>query len=473
MIPSGRVRLMLLAAALLAASPLSAAAQEGSPLPFDGTHAFRRMLHNLGMKPLAGDIDLVSDPAHSLLIFLGEGDCLQNLPGGLPRFLEQGGAALIATDQPLALDYSSFDLLLSVTGDPVIGRRETCYNGIRECPFLEATDDTSLPLFRGTIGPDMRRLPLDRVATNRPSFLMLRALPRSFHVVAQFPAGCVYGGMPRNPRPFAVGGRFGAGRLLVLADHSVFINTMLLQLDNDNIPFAYNCIDWLGEGPPRRDKVLFVEDTKVQQAFNIPLQEVPIPLPPLEALVPVVNDALANLDNEDALNGLLLSAVPLPALLAAIAVASVLGLITYGLYRLAGARHRIDLGAPPLATLLDRQTPAGSLLTQRYQSLLDSGNLWEPARVLVRQALAVAGVSGGHAAAGGITPEPRFEVRGRWWQRWNGVRRLRRLWRIAYGSRPVPVPPREFARLLRELSGVEAALAEGTWRLDFSPGSST
>src|SRR5262249_58848738 len=143
-----------------------------------------------------------------------------------------------------------------------------------------------------------------------------------------------------------------------------------------------------------------------RSVLTIPLQEVSIPLPPLEALVPVVNDALTNLDDEDAFNGLLLRAVPLPVILAAVAVASVLGLTTYGLYRLAAARHRIDLGAPPLATLLDRQTPAGSLLTRRYQALLDGGNLWEPARALVRQTLETAGALRGRTAGGGTPAGP-------------------------------------------------------------------
>jgi hypothetical protein len=466
-----RVRLLLLAA-LLAAWPLSAPAQDGKPLPFYGTHAFRRLLHNLGMKPLArfGDLD---DPAHTLLIVLGEG-ALEGPPDALETFLEKGGAALIASDQPQALRFWGRPLVVNVTGIPVIAATmESRYNGLADCPLIEPVENGGVPLFRGTIGPDMRRLPLERVATNKPSYLAMRPLQPSVRVVARFSPGCLYGGEPRDPRPFAIGGKFGGGRLLVLADHSVFINTMLLQPDNDNIAFAYNCIDWLSEGPPRRDKVLFVEDGIVQSVFDIPLQEVPIPLPPLEALVPVVNDALANLDNEDAFNGLLLSAVPLPVILAALAVTSVLALITYGLYRLAAARHRIDLGAPPLATLLDRQTPAGSLLTRRYQALLDGGNLWEPARALVRQALEAAGALDGPSAASGTLPEPRFEVSGGWWQRWNGVRQLRRLWRIAYGARPVRVPPREFARLLRELSGVEAALAAGSWRLDFSPGAST
>jgi hypothetical protein len=468
-----RARLALLAAALLVACPRPAPAQAIKPLPFDGTHAFRRLLHNLGMKPLARDKAFYDDPARALLIFLGEGD-LSETVWDLPGFLEKGGAALIATDRELVLQYPADGPLvmdMNVTGIRVTAMgSETCYKGIADCPLIQPAGDANLPLFRGTLGPDMRRLLLKDVATNKPSSLAARRLPPGLHVVAQFPPGCLWGGIPRRTAvPFAIGGKFGPGRLLVLADHSVFINNMLLQADNDNIAFAYNCIDWLTEGPPRRDKVLFVEDGKIQSVFDIPFKEVPIPLPPLEALVPAVNNALADLDNEDAFNGLLLNAVPLPVILAAVAVVSVLALITYGLYRLAAARHRVDLGAPPLATLLDRQTPAGSLLTRRYQALLDGGNLWEPARALVRQALETAGARGGR----GTVAEPRFEVSGGWWQRWRGMRRLRRLWRIAYGARPVRVPPREFALLLRELSGIEAALAGGTWRLTFSPGTST
>ena len=73
-----------------------------------------------------------------------------------------------------------------------------------------------------------------------------------------------------NPRPgplrFAVGAQLaGGGRLLVLADHSIFINDMMLQTDNDNIPFAFNVVRWLtdaGNGQRRTD-VLFYDDGQI------------------------------------------------------------------------------------------------------------------------------------------------------------------------------------------------------------------
>src|SRR5205807_757161 len=109
---------------------------------------------------------------------------------------------------------------------------------------------------------------LAHVATNRPSHLIRPApgLPGMLPFLARFPEECIieeFG--PRQPPQelwFAAGGEFGErgrkGRLLVLADHSVFINDMLGRADNDNFTFALLCLEWLTDGG-RRDRVLFVE----------------------------------------------------------------------------------------------------------------------------------------------------------------------------------------------------------------------
>jgi hypothetical protein len=52
---------------------------------------------------------------------------------------------------------------------------------------------------------------------------------------------------------FAAGGDWGekGGRILILADHSVFINDMMTPDDNDNLEFASNCLEWLTDGGKR------------------------------------------------------------------------------------------------------------------------------------------------------------------------------------------------------------------------------
>ena len=49
---------------------------------------------------------------------------------------------------------------------------------------------------------------------------------------------------------FAVGGTVGKGRVLVLADHSIFINRMILPRETGNLEFAANCLHWLRGGRP-------------------------------------------------------------------------------------------------------------------------------------------------------------------------------------------------------------------------------
>src|SRR5262249_40147526 len=83
---------------------------------------------------------------------------------------------------------------------------------------------------------------------------------------------------PRDLR-FAQGKRFDNGaKILVLADHSVFINSMLLPqgATNDNLAFAANCVDWLISGQWRA-YVLFIEDGKIWQRedYNLMLTSFP------------------------------------------------------------------------------------------------------------------------------------------------------------------------------------------------------
>jgi len=55
------------------------------------------------------------------------------------------------------------------------------------------------------------------------------------------------------------------------ADHSVFINAMLVQNDNQNAVFAYGCVDWLTENGKRKH-VLFINEGHLQSRFDTPLK---------------------------------------------------------------------------------------------------------------------------------------------------------------------------------------------------------
>src|SRR5262249_7474699 len=128
---------------------------------------------------------------------------------------------------------------------------DAVYQGVSDCLVVEPREGGP-PLFWAPQG----NRPL-RVATNRPSFLYPTRrgpLPEGAAVLAEFPRGCYYGrnlgylqkGAPTNP--FAAAATHGKGRLLLLADHSIFINDMMQQEDNQNVEFAATALNWLKAG---------------------------------------------------------------------------------------------------------------------------------------------------------------------------------------------------------------------------------
>src|SRR5262249_5411195 len=136
-----------------------------------------------------------------------------------------------------------------------------CYRGLRDCPFVEPAN----------AGPRLFANLRPGVATNLPSYLTIAEAEngRALNTLAEFPPRSVRvsvrgGEFGRiTPFPFAAGGEWGEGRVLVLSDHSVFINDMMLQGDNSNIDFTYNCLEWLRDGPEKRTHVLFVDEGSV------------------------------------------------------------------------------------------------------------------------------------------------------------------------------------------------------------------
>jgi hypothetical protein len=470
-LPRRLVAVACLLAAAWPAGPRRAAAQ-GQPPPFgQGTHAFRRILHDLKKEPLRDAGALRDDPTHTLLIVLGDTDVLAQVPDGLEAYLSRGGAALVATDRWWQW-HPTRGGEVEVFGDKVTNLDASMvYRDIPDCPYIKGFPQKDSPLFR-TFGIKSLLPGLHRVATNRPSYLRHTALPGEMQYMARFVKGCDYGNprlRGRGEQFFAAGGPVGEGRLLVLADHSVFINDMMLEPDTDNIAFTYNCIDWLSEGGEERNRVLFLEEGEVRSFFDIPLKEEEPRLPPLDALVPLLDEKIHELEIKDAFNKLVQDMVPYRSLLAGLALALTALLAANGLYLLARSRHRIDLGAPLLDTMLRRPAAARTLMEQRYRALLYRGNLWEPARAVVRQAFEAVGWPGLNPRSSGTPPAPQVQASGGWWRRRRLERLVRRLWQMAYGEKPVPVSARDFTRLATDLDEVQAALAAGALRLDFPP----
>jgi hypothetical protein len=314
---------------------------------------------------------------------------------------------------------------------------------------------------------------LTQVATNCPAFLAVRRDPEQapLTVLASFPLGAYLtdrqlGGL-LTIKPFAVAGTRDKGRMLILSDHSVFINDMILQLDNDNYSFACNCVEWLmDEG--KRKQVLFVDEGTIRTDLEIPLEEPEVPdvqVPPVEALVPLINKLVASVEHENLFNRMLVEQLGPTRILKGVVLLLTAMLVAYGLVRHRQVRHRIEPTAPLFGQSLARLAPSAAIIEQRHQAMLQSGNLWEAARDLARAALG-SGLDATPPAPGPKPAPPDVEVTGDWWRRWKLRALALGLWRLATSADPGQVTLPQFKSLIAQAREVKAALADGTLRLD-------
>jgi hypothetical protein len=472
-------------ALLLGLLPLNARAQE-IPEPtlsrnefLRGTHVFRRVLADVGMQSLTSFEELAKVPEESLLIVLGHTECLREVPGGLDRFVQQGGALLLASDQPSAPEVSP--QVQRVAGVQIFGQLIVCrerlatYQQVPYCPFLVPAPEAEPSLLRNPRAGTGHL----RVATNLPSYLMIR--PGCLKKLAYLPSQCFVerSGWPLPHQPlFAVGGDVGAGRVLVLADHSLFINQMMLPIDNNNVEFTCNCVTWLAGTSRQRRKVLLVEDGLIQTRFDIPLQKVPIPAEELtQALLAIgerlvvernsltrdLEQSVVKFEEGDGFNRASSSVLDSMGLTSrklgrVLLVLLTLAGVLYALYRIGvRGRRNVDTAIPLLAQAAGEQIPTRAVLERRHREMMRTGNLLEPLQQRAR-------VWFDEAGGAGHTTAPRVRGAGGWWRRWQVARRVRWFWSLAQG-RIVRVNSGRLARWLGELERLQAAHRAGTLEL--------
>jgi hypothetical protein len=435
----------------LSAPSCPAQAQRVSLRFAQGTHLFRRILHDLNLVPLR-DFGQLAEPAGKVLIVLGETESVRRRLN-LGRFVEQGGAVLLATDRNC--DLPPFGV--KIVGDLVTADKLDHAYKSADCVFLRPASNKSFLFANLWVERD-----ISHVATNRPGYLVNE--DSELQDLATFPRGCV----PERIMPFlrrryrdrllpcAAGGDFGQGRILILSDHSIFINAMMWQSDIENFDFAYNCVNWLTRGGTRKE-VLFLEEGEIQQTFEIPLKEPP--LPPLKAIVQAVDKGLGELETDNVFNRAIHNAVteltsPQDRWLQVVVVLSTTFLGMVALARISQARHRPDRAAP-LPAPAPARLPPPNLRDQRHQSMEQDGNYWEAARALARR-----GIESALGASAQSTPSlASLGLQGGWWRNWRQRRRLDRLWQLAYGTEPVWVSSRQLARLSEEIEKMKAVRA--------------
>jgi hypothetical protein len=192
----------------------------------------------------------------------------------------------------------------------------------------------------------------------------------------------------------------------------------------------------------------------------------------------LANQSIAKLEEDNFFNKLILNQLSDDApdwvsrrkLLRAGALFLALLLLGYGSYRLVRTRHHLETDVPLFARSMAKVVLASEVIDQRLRAQLRGGNLWEAARDLARQCLATLGYDPLPMSASRLaSPQPpRLAIQGGWWQRWTLRTQVRRLWRLAYDSRPQRISRQEYVRLLAQVKELKAAAQDGTLHLDGS-----
>ncbi|HKB40878.1 MAG TPA: hypothetical protein VKD72_30910 [Gemmataceae bacterium] len=494
--PLAALSVGLLALLALLAAPTSAPAQNNKLDPF-GTEVLRRLLDSKHFKPLSSWSQLDDAPARTLLVLLGrmrgrDGEMeLSRFPNGLSRFLEEGGAVLLATDQRLESEELSEVCGAGVSGLPVFawgrhdrGSDETAFQRQRESPFVFPFENAEFPLFaKLKSGPHKQRL---RVATNWPSFLerMTPRIPDGVKLLAHFPPESVFvewGDWEKSVNPrrliFALSCEHGKGRLLLLSDHSIFINHLLLNnVQEDNWDFAVNSINWLKGDAQERNRVLFVYDGKIETSLDALLRSTPVSLLDEQArLVANANAQLKRFEEshrqKNGINEGLIDTVgsvaadklfggrPWQSFYRLLVLLAVLGAFFYGVARLRRASFAPEPNVPLFATAASRQAPSASPLLQRYRHAVQEDNLADYAHVLAQEWL-------GSVYRGEAGRPPRVVAEGGWWERRSLSNLVGRVWKMAQADVPERMSQREFRSFLADLERLRKALAVGHLRLE-------
>ena len=309
-------------------------------------------------------------------------------------------------------------------------------------------------------------------------------------------------GSPINAQP--------AGRKLLLAGHGIFMNSTMLQREYDNIAFASNAIRWLREGPQGpRENVLFIEDGRVVTSLGMPLTS-PVPPTPQIDVQRAINRVLDAIQKDRILQRIMLDEAGSDGIRRSMIIGLTLLLVAYGLWSLRDRTPRDTARMPIVLLVVCAAVALISLTTMvfggpsianvaaltitvlvmiylfrvasakpmryaptlmgvqpgsrwpnahrlRLKELETTGNLWEPAQVLVRdwfhrfaavEPFAVIGSAPPLAVPGGP-----FRNRGL-------RRRLDAMWRFLKQP-PHPVKPAEFRKLREDLDELTFAMEEG------------
>lgn len=441
----------------------------------EGMEAFRLILYRLGIEPVANVADLQNEPEQTVIILLGKPSIDRFLNEDILTAVRNGASILIASDRfSNGLERFGF----TISNEEVAAASRDCYKGRNRYPIVwpmtpARKQDENSP---HSVFDQFERSGPNAIATNLPGVLYFVGYPtrrvRS-EPLANFPDTSRIGffdGRQIESRPidqdshfFAAGGTYFDGRFLLLADHSIFINVMMLPGDNDNANalFAQNCIKYL-RGPNGKKRCLFVEEGTVRTQFDLPVPDPPWLDMMLKALLVMERhgDGIVNeLEERDFFNQALLMTFSRREIMRFVLIAVTILLLAFGFVRLIRSR----IGPDPARTLITPELaamiPRGNVLQQRFEGLIDANDVREPAGQLVRDFFAGLGAE---PDAHGRPPQVAIEDGYR--DEFNLRRKIMRLWQLGYGPTTRKVPPAEWQQLTEDLKSVLEDADEGWWR---------
>ncbi|WP_020471728.1 hypothetical protein [Zavarzinella formosa] len=472
-----------------------APAQENGRLHYGGSEYFRFFLHKHELKPLANFPEAWLEPSKTIIVCLGDAswitpDFFPN-QGGIRAFIEAGGAVLIATDQKCdSRDPRSWEQIygLRISGELLTAKADECFDGLDGRPLVKPrrhlpilVKDSPFKMLDG-ISADGA----DAIATDHPSEIQLVPAIRPGYIVtplAGYPTSAKRiesnFAVDRSWDNFAVSVRRGGdpGRLLVVADHSVFVNGMMkftvnnetgeLSFPNANIKFTNQMIEWLKGPDGTRTRCLFVHDNNVIDQFAKQVHLPPDMNPPIPPIPPdmlanmmlrMANPMLTEFQNRIRPNSALDRWFGRESLWRwfLIAMTALFAWLIWS--RLSQATRKEDRSRWVALTTLGGLLAKGSTSKRKRDDLIDTGNIYEAARWRIRDRF---DRIGGQPTDDGHMPPILMADNSR--QAVGLEASVRRLWMIGYGPKAIPVPIHLWDELNLDLERAVRLAGKGIW----------
>lgn len=262
---------------------------------WDGIDGFTQLLTARGIDLMApdkrhrgfmvGDFLAKADVGDCAVLLLGRAPEDVFTVGALNEFVLKGGNLFVASDSATMNDVL---LRVPVYLNGTFATTQFASQGFKrypDCPVLVPMAPFSRTLFHGEVR---------RIITNKAVSIL--SYPDHFDVLVRLPRQ--RWGAPEMP--FCVAGVHGKGRAMVLGDHSVFINQLIVE--GNNWEFAEHLFDWLDGATQLKQAVLILDGKLI--GYD-PEKKSPIPFEPRfdPFSVENINRTLYALDRKtDALN---------------------------------------------------------------------------------------------------------------------------------------------------------------------------